>query len=253
MPKRCACTGVRWCAACRDPGLRAQHGMRPPLAPPACDPSVDFDLDRQSAPGLPHFAGLRVIEDFVSEPEAHALLREIEAQPFVHSQSGKRKQHFGPKMNFRKQRMNASGFTGIPAWARRIEERLREHAHALALADALARYQTTDVFVLRYRPEDRSNLDLHTDDLFAYGEVILDLSLESDCVLTFHQPATGACVRAPLPARSLAVLFGPARFDWEHGILADDVSHQRTSITLRTLGDEPRRSEAGRRVLEAAR
>ena len=134
------------------------------------------------------------------------------------------------------------------------------------LRDAVDAFETTDVFVLRYRPEKRSNLDFHLDDTFAYGELILDLSLESDATLTFYrgrpnsevkEPITRnapeACVRVPLPARSLALLFGAASYDWEHAILAEDVRAKRTSITLRTLSPALKQSKGGREVLSRAR
>ena len=125
---------------------------------------------------------------------------------------------------------------------------------------ALAAYQTTDAFVLRYFEREASNLDFHVDDLFAYGEAIVDVSLDSDSVLTFLGPADGGepaesrvCVRVPLPARSIAVVHGRARFDWQHAILAPDIRGVRTSITLRTLGGAPRATDAGRQVLLRAR
>jgi len=226
--------------------------MRPPLELPELGYAVRFDPRSQCAQGIKGFAGLRVLPDFVTESEAASLLDTIEETPFVPAQSGKRKQHFGPKMNFRKQRMNASGFEGIPAYARALEVRLRKRTNDAALEEALGRYRTTDVFVLRYNEDDQSNLDFHSDDVFAYGEVILNLSLESNSVLSFLERETGACVRAAIPARSLAVLFGAARYDWEHAILADDVSGRRTSITLRTLSDELRGMPEGQRVMALA-
>ena len=32
--KTCACTGVRWCASCREPRVRRRHGMDDPLRIP---------------------------------------------------------------------------------------------------------------------------------------------------------------------------------------------------------------------------
>jgi alkylated DNA repair dioxygenase AlkB len=252
LAKVCACTGVRWCAACRDPRVREAHGLRDPLSEPRFSRVATFDARSQCAPGIPSFTGLRLLPDFLSEGAAAELLCTVETTRFLPSQSGKLKQHYGPKMNFTKRKMNASEFRGIPSYAHEIEARVRSRALDLEVADPLSRYQTTDVFVLRYQECDLSNLDFHSDDDYAYGEVILDLSLESDSVLTFHHPQSGECVRAPLPARSLVLLFGRARYEWEHAILAADVSGRRTSITLRTLGAEPRTTEAGRRVLEEA-
>jgi len=245
---------------------------RPPPPGPTPDPSDDFhdfDLDLQSAPTCPEFRGIQVFRDFFSMDEAERLLREVDEAPFVAAQSGKWKQHYGPKVNFNKQRVNATQFQGLPHYTRRIESRLRERTdrdrsgrreEKRALRAALDTFEATDVFVLRYLEENASNLDFHRDDTFAYGETILDLSLESDSVLTFlerrapdRQASPGQCVRVPLPARSLAIVYGHARFSWEHAILAYDIVGRRTSITLRTLNETLHHSDAGRRILDIVR
>lgn len=290
----CACTGVRWCARCLDPVLRQRRKMDDPVpqvpilaqrpAPPAdparARPPIDdgihyFDPGTQSVPDLPDFRGVRVYRDFLSPAESRSLLTEIEATPFTPAQSGKAKQHAGPKINFNKRRMNASAFRGIPAYAHDLEARLRRAVaqdpprHDTERAEcerALAEFETTDVFVLRYQPAERSNLDFHLDDTFSYGELILDLSLESDAWLTFlrgrpNSEVPGAdaqaerpvCVRVPMPARSIVALFGPARFEWEHAVLDYDIEARRTSVTLRTLSPTLAQTDAGQLVLERAR
>lgn len=227
-----------------------------------------FEFDSQSAPGCAEFQGVRVFRDFLSPAESDDLLREIDRSEFTKAQSGKRKQHYGPKINFNKRKINAKNFRGLPPYASRIEERLRQLAMEDLPSDpfdrrsimaALDAFEATDVFVLRYLERDESNLDFHVDDTFAYGELILDLSLESDSVLTFlrARPHDGStiteCVRVPLPARSLAAVYGQARFEWEHAILSYDIDDRRTSITLRTLHENLLRTEAGQFVIESAR
>ena len=282
MDKSCACTGVRWCASCRDPVVREFYRMDDPVQIPEllstrpghADSTPqgqihEFDLDLQCAPSRPAFQGVHIFRDFLSTKEAEQLLTMVETAPFVPAQSGKFKQHYGPKINFNKRKINAAGFNGLPNYVPCIESRLRQLAgqdlfgdpsHCAALQKALDAFEPTDDFVLRYFEQDASNLDFHRDDTFAYGEVILDLSLESDSVLTFLEcdeaaPKTSpwACVRVPLPARSLAIIFGRARFTWDHAILAYDIAEKRTSITLRTLSETLRESEAGRRILDIAR
>jgi alkylated DNA repair protein alkB family protein 4 len=238
------------------------------------DSNVDihaFDPESQSAPGCPDFAGVALLPDFISESESERLLEVIERTSFVPAQSGKQKQHFGPKVNFNKRKVNVSAFEGLPSYAGGLELRLRQRlersgegaAPDLAgprLRRAIGDFRTADVFVLRYRAEDQSNLDFHVDDTFAYGEAILDLSLESDSVLTFlrdrpgrHPAESWECVRISLPARSLLVLYGPARFEWEHAILAYDVRGRRTSLTMRSLSEELSRTWEGREVERLAR
>lgn len=229
-----------------------------------------FDLATQSAPTCPEFRGLIIIENFLSETEAHSLLTTIDQAPFTSSQSGKDKQHYGAKVNFNKRRMSVTAFPGIPDYTHDLVVRMRERLGSIIrnsenanAESALEAFLPTDVFVLRYSPEFASNLDLHLDDTFAYGEMILDVSLESDSILTFFRGRPGSevdrheatkcdpsCVRVPLPAGSLAILFGPARYAWEHGILACDISARRTSITIRTMSDSLKETESGKRLLE---
>ena len=229
-----------------------------------------FDLARGRVPTCPEFQGLVIIEDFLSHADAASLLGTLDEKPFVASQSGKDKQHYGAKVNFNKRRMNIAAFAGLPDYAHDLVMRMREkldtppfQSARRAAQSSLEAFHPTDVFVLRYTPELTSNLDLHVDDTFAYGEMILDISLESDSVLTFYRGRPGSevedqhastlppsCIRAPLPARSLAILFGPARYAWEHGVLACDIQNRRTSITIRTMGQALSETEEGQRLLE---
>ena len=227
-----------------------------------------FDPERQCAPTCPAFAGVRVYPEAITRSEAEQLLTTLDAAPFIPCQSGKHKQHHGPRFNFTRRRMNAERFEGIPDYAHFLEARLRACVREDAAGDAADRkscraaledYETTDVFVLRYFEPERSNLDFHVDDLYAYGEVILDVSLDSGSVLTFLGPCAPdepgpvlECIRVPLPARSIAVVHGPARFAWQHAILPDDIRGVRTSITLRTLAGALRSTESGQRVLATA-
>jgi len=282
-PKHCGCTGTRWCAGCLDPDLRRAHGMDPPTELPEFlrerpedrgpgrsgrpDPRIRiaaFDPTSQSCPGFPDFEGVHVLEELLTPPEADRLLEAIEGQPFRPAQSGKQKQHFGVRVNFNKRKVQAEGFEGLPAWAHWLEARTRARLRlpsrgAAALGRAMQAFRTTDVFVLRYREQDRSNLDFHVDDTFAYGEAILALSLESDSLMTFVRERPGPrerageapgwdCVRVALPARSLSILYGAARFDWQHAMLAYDIRGQRTSITLRTLSPDLRETAVGRLI-----
>lgn len=226
-----------------------------------------FDPLSQTAPGAPSFTGLHVFPEFLSVSESRDLLRAIEEREFVPAQSGKSKQHHGAKVNFNKRRIKSSAFRGLPTYAACLEARLKQVFGRLSADDALRsdegirateNFVTTDVFVLRYEKEEASNLDFHIDDTFAYGEAIFDISLESDSVLTFIRRENASeepveCVRANLPARSVAFLFGAARYEWEHAILPYDILARRTSVTLRTLSPEAIRMEEGRRVLEIAR
>ncbi len=227
--------------------------MHPPWPLPEAlfDPAKtsEFLLREQRAPRCPQFQGLCVLPEFLNEREGRALLDQIERQPLTSAQSGKRKLHFGAKVNFKKRKLNPRAFRGFPSFVTELQARVRalQDGESLGVRDFLC----ADAFVLQYFPKDQSNLDFHTDDEFAYGAPILDVSLESDCVLTFYHPKLDRCVRAPLPRGSLAILQGPARWSWQHAVLAADVVARRTSVTLRTLSEALRDTEPGQILLRS--
>ena len=270
LSERCACSGVRWCARCRDASVRQAWKLDDVVALPGflCPPPElgaeepggpvhRFEPAQQCVPTLPEFAGVHLLERFLDPSDARRLLAAIERAPFQRAQSGKGKQHHGARVNFNQRRAKLGAFMGLPSWAHELVDRL--HARAGELPSAFASFAPSDVFVLRYDPASASNLDFHVDDAWAYGEGILALSLESDSVMTFvpgdeSSPPADAplAVRVPLPARSLALLWGPARYAWQHAILADDIHAQRTSVTIRCLGDGLAATEAGQALKRLA-
>ena len=70
--------------------------------------------------------------------------------------------------------------------------------------------------------------------------------ITDDCVVKVH-----------LPARSLLVMYGPARYEWEHHIVRSDITERRITLAYRELtppylpgGDQ---EEDGSLILEQAR
>ena len=114
----CACL-PRSCRA--DP---LESGMDAPLA--TCRPrrwrrvaSHAFDPARQQCAGsAPPSRAFGSIATPSRRKRPNACLRESRAVPFVPSQSGKHKQHYGPRFNFTRRRMNADRFEGLPDYAR---------------------------------------------------------------------------------------------------------------------------------------
>lgn len=241
--------------------------------------------------GIP-FPGVKIIQDFISEEEERDLMNSIDEVPWDLSQSGRRKQNYGPKCNFKKRRVKADTFSGYPAFTKYLQERFNS-------VDVLQGFQTVEQCSLEYSPERGASIDPHVDDCWIWGERIPTVSLLIDSTLTlrkFSGPetkynlidrksypsvvgvngnvrgdeeirrefekiheetdndqesensqekhastslATGfvepSLVRIPMPQRSLLVLYGPPRYDWEHGILREDIPSRRVCITYREL------------------
>ena len=85
-----------------------------------------------------------------------------------------------------------------------------------------------------YERDKGMHLSPHFDDRSLSGEVLVNLSLRSSCVMTFRNPKTGHTVGVQLPQRSLQVVSGKARFEYTHGIRNNDLQGpMRISITFR--------------------
>jgi len=187
---------------------------------------------------------VRLLPDFVSEAEERALLAEIDARPWVESQSGRRKQDYGPQPNFKRRRLKLASFSGLPAYWGPLAARL-------AALPWLADFHAVELCNLEYQAPRGAGIEPHVDDRWLWGERLLTLSLLSDCALTLTPPpdAVGAdaaaVLRVPLPRRSLLMLAGDARHHWLHAVRPADVRGRRVSVVLRELSAELRATPDG--------
>ena len=118
--------------------------------------------------------------------------------------------------------------------------------------ELLSDYHTIEQCSLEYDPLRGAAIEPHIDDCWIWGERIVTLNLSGDGVLTmtkYHgdsskynldcvdiplpEEVPNICVRIPMPARSLMVIFNSARYQWEHCVLRRDISDRRVCIALR--------------------
>ncbi|KFP85581.1 Alpha-ketoglutarate-dependent dioxygenase alkB 4, partial [Acanthisitta chloris] len=226
------------------------------------------------------FPGVFLVEEFISEDEECEIVELMDQDDWKPSQSGRKKQDYGPKVNFKKQRLRAGSFTGLPSFG----------------------FLPVEQCNLDYRPERGSAIDPHFDDWWLWGERLVSLNLLSKTLLSmscdsddtiqllptlpngelsppgpFTQTSTCRnsgdegikCVLSPrlvpskevtvavaLPRRSLVVLHGDARYRWKHAIHRQHIQHRRVCLTFRELSAEfstgGRHEELGKELLEIA-
>lgn len=213
--------------------------------------------EHDGSAGLP-FAGVHIQTDFVSAAEESDLLHGIDEMPWQTSQSGRRKQNFGPKTNFKKMKLACGTFAGFPAFSRFVQQRF-------GTVPLLSTFRTIEQCSLEYDPTKGASIDPHIDDCWIWGERIVTVSLLSDSVLTltlyegdrsrYNLPLVDAyaghllagladeaelserwrrvVVRLPMPARSLMVLYGGPRYQWEHCVLREDIAQRRVCVAYR--------------------
>lgn len=275
QPRSCGCKGCRTCLFCEKnynltvtkPFLNCQNSTYVYCS--LCQKAwpgwkIDDNVHSNHKGESIDFPGIFLQLDFISPNEESNVVENIDELPWNLSQSGRRKQNFGPKCNFKKKKIRSSGFNGFPKTTKFLQERF-ESVHIMK------GFQTIEQCFLEYVPERGSSIDPHVDDCWIWGERIVTVNLLSDSVLTMtynnkvdrynldcvqSYPAilldngefntnnhsyhlkdinsdVSPVVRIPMPRRSLLIMYNSARYDWQHEVLRSDIKERRVCIAYR--------------------
>jgi alkylated DNA repair dioxygenase AlkB len=178
--------------------------------------------------------GLALYPDFISHAEEGDLLGILDAQAW-RGDLQRRVQHYGYRYDYKARQVTPDLYLGpLPSWLQDLAERLAHSGFFSDLPD--------QVIVNEYLPGQ--GIAPHIDCVPCFGGVIASLSLGSDVVMDFGRPEGSEKISHHLPARSLVVMTGPARYHWQHGIAkrkTDVVNGQkiprqrRVSLTFRCV------------------
>uniref|UniRef100_UPI0037E7A40A alpha-ketoglutarate-dependent dioxygenase alkB homolog 4 n=1 Tax=Semicossyphus pulcher TaxID=241346 RepID=UPI0037E7A40A len=255
----CGCKGIRRCLICEKLKAKGQLDASGPkivhhfLYDPEKRLAIPKDAEAASFP----FPGVFLLENFISEEEEKELISMMDQDVWNESQSGRRKQDFGPKVNFKKRKVRVGGFRGLPALSQKLVLRMQEEP-------SLAGFQPVEQCNLDYHPQRGSAIDPHLDDSWLWGERLVTINMLSNTILTMSLeqglPELGleeeVHVAVHLPRRSLVVLHGEARHRWRHAIYREDVHDRRVCSTYRELSEEfqpgGKQAEMGTQLLNIA-
>lgn len=190
-----------------------------------------------SVSGLP--SGFRLLPRFIgTQMQMSVLLDWIDSQPW---DFGLRRgvQHYGWRYDYRSRSVMASDHLGP------LPEPLAALAASVAQVaggqnGGQARFD--QAIVNAYEPGQ--GIADHVDCRPCFGPVIASLSLGDEWPMRFTHPVHQQSFELWLPAGSLLILSGPARYDWTHGIAARKtdavdgqrrVRQRRISVTLRQV------------------
>jgi len=173
--------------------------------------------------------GFEYIADFLSSEEERSLVAHIGAidlAPVVMRgyTARRRTAHFGAVYGYASWRTTPG--PPMPEWL----DVFRERAAAIAGEDPSS---FTEALISEYPAG--ATIGWHRDAP-QFGATVVGISLETSCRLRFRRMGPdGAVERAGviLDPRSMYVMAGPARSDWQHSIPA--VAGLRYSITFRTV------------------
>lgn len=189
-PRPCGCKGYRTCLICETEygadslklklSLDKEKGY---VYCPLCNKAwKGWDIDSyKKHPDHEgesiNFPGVYIQFDFLTENEEKLLIQNLDEMPWDISQSGRRKQNFGPKTNFKKRKMVPGTFSGFPECTKFVQDRFQE-------IDLLKGYETIEQCSLEYDPHKGASIDPHIDDCWVWGERIVTVNLLSDTLLT---------------------------------------------------------------------
>lgn len=211
----------------------------------------------EAAEGI-DFPGILVMPNFLTAKEGTDVMRNLDEITWQPSQSGRRKQNFGPKTNFKKKKLHNGDFNGFPAFSRFIQERFEG-------VPLLSGFQTIEQCTLEYSADKGASIDPHIDDCWVWGERIVTVNCLGDSVLTLSpysnvdrkkyncdlvdeykdtlitelasnetlERFSRSVIRIPMPNLSLIVLYGPPRYQFEHAVLREDIEERRVCIAYR--------------------
>eukprot|EP01134_Creolimax_fragrantissima_P005200 CFRG5200T1 len=202
----CACTNIRTCALCEHTleirsaqFLAKKIPVLPQVAPSLPTVTYVWCLECELAhrestlkctSTFPHnppddltLTSVAVFNNIISEDEETQLVRDIDQSPWKTSQSGRRKQEYGPTVNFKKKKINLKKYTGLPRYIKFLTAKM---ADIPLLFDFVAVEQGN----LEYTSARGSANDAHIDDEWAWGERLCTLTLMQDCWMTFEKDFT---------------------------------------------------------------
>ncbi|XP_053131518.1 alpha-ketoglutarate-dependent dioxygenase alkB homolog 4 [Hemicordylus capensis] len=170
----CGCKGSRSCLLCEaaPPSQIRENFVYHPLT----GFSVGEELLEFAGWAFP-FPGVFLLEDFVSPDEECKMVELMDQSAWKPSQSGRRKQDYGPKVNFKKRKLKAGGFTGLPSFSQELVRRMKGHS-------ILEGFSPIEQCHLDYGPERGAAIDPHLDDWWLWGEHLVSLNLLSATVLS---------------------------------------------------------------------
>jgi alkylated DNA repair dioxygenase AlkB len=160
---------------------------------------------------IPDVPGLAYLPDYVSADEERELLEAIDREPWL-TEWQRRRQIYG--MSYGSAKAEARLLGALPSWAVPLAERVTREGF---VDDAIV-----NIVVNEYTPGQ--GIGLH-HDFPGFGPTVVAVSLGSPVLLDLVLPGTGREAVLDVAPRSLWVLGGDARREWQHGI-----AHRKTDV-----------------------
>ena len=135
-----------------------------------------------SEPEEHRLTGALLFPDFITAEEEAEIVSGVDSFEWKPSQSGRRKQDFGPQINFKKRKLKLGKFKGFPRFMRPFIDRMTALPE-LSSADFIP----IEMNSLEYTADRESSIAPHFDDFWVWGEYITGLNLLEETVITYSK------------------------------------------------------------------
>ena len=251
--KSCVCTGIRSCAICKPNKLKQNDDNYIDYL--YCNECRNKAFKQELSSHSTHdnnsyiefkdfmkIEGIFVKNNIIDVNQEFDLIRKIDSIQWIDSQSGRKKQDFGPKVNFKRQKVNLDQFNGLPLFDTQLLQQIREQMSDNCL---LNDFIAVEVCHLDYNSLRGSSIDYHFDDFWIWGNRLLTVNLLSKTILNLVLPKEQTLgdhqlnyrIRIVVPQRALVILSDESRFKYQHSIQMEDINNRRVAITYRELSE----------------
>lgn len=202
--------------------------------------------------------GFFIINNIFNTKEIESILTELNSTNWVESQSGRKKQDFGVKINYKKRKIKSDYKSIIfPTYKNIIENKIKE-IYDNTKIEVFNDYKIHEIGNLKYQPELGAHIVSHIDDAWVWGNRIFGVNLISDVKMTISKVEKlveeekkivdkiekdntkkendlfiNYEIILPVKANEIYLMSDDSRHIWKHGIKAEHVQNERIVITCR--------------------
>ncbi len=152
--------------------------------------------------------GLQYIPNYISLEQEKSLITTIDNQVWLNDLK-RRVQHYGYKYDYKAKKITDALKLGeLPDWIKVYCNKLHSEKLVSQIPD--------QVIINEYQAGQ--GITPHIDCVPCFGDTIASLSLGSACVMEFTHSKTSEKQSLLLEPKSLVILSGEARYDWQHSI-----------------------------------
>ncbi|KAF8357909.1 nmad-1 [Pristionchus pacificus] len=247
----CGCKGIRFCAACehtdRVQKLKFEEkehegfscfiwdGKRNvAIASPQLNPDSSIQEIQNASTSIVgdedfmEIDGLMLINDFINKEEEDYLMERIDRVEWALSQSGRRKQDYGPQVNFKHKKVKTTKFLGMPDYADMLLDKMSNYDEK-----KLAEYIPFEMCNLEYEESRKSAIEMHQDDMWIWGNRLISINLINGSVMTMSNEKEKQLLFVWMPHLSLLCMADTSRYSWKHGVLPHHIKGRRIALTMR--------------------